>query len=166
MAPLTDARVADCALRLMRLLKRPDAIPVLRPLVMRELHYWLLRGRHGAAIHGLARPDGRAHRIARAVAVLRGEFDLPLRVEHLAAMAGMSASTFHYHFRAVTSLSPIQFQKQLRLVEARRRMLGEGCPASRAAFAVGYGSVTQFTREYTRMFGLPPERDRSESRAA
>lgn len=162
----TDAAVADCVLRLLRLLERPDAIPVLRPLIVRELHYWLLAGRHGAAIRGLARPDGVAHRIARAVAVLRGEYDHPLRVERLAAVAGMSASTFHHHFRAVTSLSPIQFQKQLRLIEARRRMLGEGLPAGRAAFAVGYESVPQFTREYARMFGLPPGRDRSESRAA
>lgn len=162
----TDAAVADCALRLVRLLERPDAIPVLRPSIMRELHYWLLEGRHGTAIRGLARPDAVAHRIARAVAMLRGEFDRPLRVEHLAAAAGMSTSTFHQHFRAVTSLSPIQFQKQLRLIEARRRMLGEGLAASRATFAVGYGSVPQFTREYVRMFGLPPGRDRSENRAA
>lgn len=162
----TDEAVADCALRLVRLLERPDAIPVLRPSIMRELHYWLLRGRHGTAIRGLARPDGAAHRIARAVAVLRGEFDRPLRVERLADLAGMSVSTFHHHFRAVTSLSPIQFQKQLRLIEARRRILGEGLPASRVAFAVGYESVPQFTREYARMFGLPPGRDRSEGRAA
>ena len=84
----------------------------------------------------------------------------------LAAAAGMSASSFHHHFRAVTSLSPVQFQKQLQLIEARRRMLGDGLSASRAAFEVGYGSVAQFTREYGRMFGLPPGRDRSESRAA
>ena len=157
----TDVTVADCALRLLRLLERPDAIPVLRPSIMRELHYWLLAGRHGAAIRGLARPDRVAHRIAQAVAVLRGEFDRPLRVKHLAAVAGMSASTFHQHFRTTTSLSPIQFQKQLRLIEAKRRMLGDGLPASRAAFAVGYSSVPQFTREYARMFGLPPGRDKN-----
>lgn len=98
-----------------------------------ELHYWLLAGRHGQAVRGLARPDGAAHRVSRAVAVLRGEFDRPLRVERLAAAAGMSPSGFHHHFRAVTSLSPMQFQKQLRLIEARRRMRGDGLSASRAA---------------------------------
>jgi len=162
----TDTAVVDCAQRLVCLLERPDAIPVLRPMIMRELHYWLLQGRHGAAIRGLAGPGGVAHRIARAVAVLRGEFDHPLRVEHLAAVAGMSTSTFHHHFRAVTSLSPMQFQKQLRLIEARRWMLGEELPASWVALTVGYESVPQFTREYARMFGLPPGRDRSENRAA
>ncbi len=162
----TDAAVADCALRLMHLLDRAEAIPVLHPSIMRELHYWLLAGRHGRSVRGLACPGGAAHRIARAVAVLRGEFDRPLRVERLAAVAGMSPSSFHHHFRAVTSLSPMQFQKQLRLIEARRRMLGDGLPASRAALEVGYESVTQFTREYRRMFGLPPGRDMSESRAA
>ena len=162
----TDAAVADCALRLMRLLDRVDAIPVLHPAITRELHYWLLAGRHGRAVRRLTCPGGAAQRIARAVAVLRGEFDHPLRVERLAAAAGMSPSSFHHHFRAVTSLSPIQFQKQLRLIEARRRMLDDGLQAGRAALEVGYESVTQFTREYGRMFGLPPGRDMSESRAA
>ncbi len=162
----TNAAVADCALRLMRLLERPEAVAVLRPSIMRELHYWLLAGQHGQAIRGLAQPGGVGQRIARAVAVLRAEFDRPLPVERLAAAAGMSPSTFHHHFRAVTSLSPGQFQKQLRLIEARRRMLSDGLPANRAAFAVGYESVSQFTREYGRMFGLSPGRDRSESRAA
>ena len=162
----TDAAVAGCALRLVCLLDRPDAIPVLRPSIMRELHYWLLQGRHGAAVRGLARPGRAAHRIAKAVAVLRGNFDRPLHVGHLASVAGMSTSTFHHHFRAVTSLSPMQFQKQLRLIEARRRMLAEEGPASQVAFSVGYESVPQFTREYARMFGLPPGRDRSGNRAA
>jgi AraC-like DNA-binding protein len=91
--------------------------------------------------------------------VLRADFAQPLPVERLAAIAGMSPSSFHHHFRAVTSLSPLQFQKQLRLIEARRMMLSEGVSASSAAFAVGYESVPQFTREYGRMFGLPPVRD-------
>ncbi len=162
----TDLAVADCALRLMQLIERTEAIPLLRPSIMRELHYWLLAGRHGRAVRGLARPDGVAQRVARAVAVLRGEFDRSLRVERLAAAAGMSPSSFHHHFRAITSLSPLQFQKQLRLIEARRRMLNDGISASRAAFEVGYESVSQFTREYGRMFGLPPGRDMSESRTA
>ena len=162
----TDAAVADCALRLMRLLDRPEAIPLLQPSITRELHYWLLSGRHGRTVRGLARPGGTAQRIAQAVALLRAEFDRPLRVERLAAAAGMSSSSFHHHFRAITSLSPIQFQKHLRLIEARRRMLGDGVSTSRAALEVGYESITQFTREYGRMFGQPPRRDMNESRAA
>jgi AraC-like DNA-binding protein len=155
----TDTEVGDAALRLMRLLDRPASLPVLSTQLVRELHYWLLAGRHGAAIRRLGWPEGHVQRIARAVAVLRAEFKHPVLVEGLAAVAGMSPSSFHQHFRAVTSLSPLQFQKQLRLIEARRLMLSEGATASSAAFAVGYESVPQFTREYGRMFGLSPVRD-------
>ncbi len=155
----TDVEVADAALRLMRLLERPAAVPLLHAQLVREMHYWLLAGRHGAAMRRLGWPDGHAQRVARAVAVLRAEFTRPLPVERLAAAAGMSPSSFHHHFRAVTSLSPRQFQKQLRLIEARRLMMAEGASASSAAFAVGYESVSQFTREYGRMFGLPPVKD-------
>lgn len=155
----TEAEVSDAALRLLRLLDRPASLPVLQDQLLRELHYWLLAGRHGAAIERLGRPDAHVSRIARAVAVLRAEFAQPMRVGPLAAIAGMSLSSFHQHFRAVTSLSPLQFQKQLRLVEARRLMRAENMSASRAAFEVGYESVPQFTREYGRLFGLPPARD-------
>jgi AraC-like DNA-binding protein len=155
----TDAEVADAALRLMRLLERPASVPVLHAQLVCELHYWLLAGRHGAAIRRLGWPEGHAQRVARAVAVLRAEFMRSLPVDRLAAAAGMSPSSFHHHFRAVTSLSPKQFQKQLRLIEARRLMMSEGISASSAAFAVGYESVSQFTREYSRMFGLPPVKD-------
>ncbi len=155
----TDAEVADAALRLMRLLDRPASVPVLHGPLVRELHYWLLAGRHGAAIRPLGRLEGHAQRVGRAVALIRAEFARPLPVERLAAAAGMSASSLHQHFRAVTSLSPLQFQKQLRLIEARRLMTAEGLSAAQAAFAVGYESVPQFTREYARMFGLPPSRD-------
>lgn len=155
----TDDEVADAALRLMRLIDRPASMPVLHAQLVRELHYWLLAGRHGAAIRHLGRPNGHARRVARAVAVLRAEYPRRIRVERLAAVAGMSPSSFHRHFRAATSLSPLQFQKQLRLIEARRLMLSEGAVASSAAFAVGYESVSQFTREYGRMFGLPPVQD-------
>lgn len=155
----TDAETADAALRLLHLLDRPQSIPVLRAALMRELHYWLLAGRHGAAIRRIGAPDSQAHRVARAVALLRQDYGRPLPVERLAAIAGMSPSSFHAHFRAITSLSPLQFQKQLRLIEARRLMIAQGIPASRAAFAVGYESVPQFTREYRRLFGLPPGRD-------
>lgn len=161
----TEAEVADAALRLMQLLDRPAALPVLQAQLVREMHYWLLAGRLGAAIRRLGWPDGHAQRVARAVSVLRADFARPLPVERLAAVAGMSPSSFHQHFRSVTSLSPLQFQKQLRLIEARRLMLSEGLSASSAAFTVGYESVPQFTREYGRMFGLPPVRETGATRS-
>jgi AraC-like DNA-binding protein len=155
----TDAETADAALRLMRLLDRPASVPVLQAQLMRELHYWLLAGRHGSAIRRIGGPDSHTQRIARAVAVLRIEYARTVPVDRLATIAGMSLSSFHEHFLRLTSLSPLQFQKQLRLIEARRLMLSEGMTASHAAFAVGYESVPQFTREYGRTFGLPPARD-------
>ena len=155
----TDGHLHDTALRLMRLLERPASIPVLQDALVREFHYWLLAGRHGAAIRRLGLPDSHVRRVARAVAVLRRDYARRLPVEGLAELAGMSPSSFHHHFRAVTSLTPLQFQKQLRLIEARRMMLAEGASASQAAHTVGYESVQQFTREYGRMFGLPPVRE-------
>jgi AraC-like DNA-binding protein len=162
----TEAEVAEAGLRLMRLLDRPAALPVLQAPLLREMHYWLLAGRHGAAIGRLGWPAAPVQRLARAVALLRRDFARPLPVERLAAEAGMSPSTFHQHFRAATSLSPLQFQKQLRLIEARRLMLVEDRAAGHAAFAVGYESVSQFTREYRRMFGAPPRRETSAARRA
>ncbi len=161
----TDAEVADGACRLMRLLDHPGAVPILHAPVMRELHYWLLTGRHGGAIRRLGWPESYAGRVARAVAVLRSEFRRPLRMRRLAEAAGMSASSFHHHFREATSLSPLQFQKQLRLIEARRLMMSESASASAAAFAVGYESAPQFTREYRRMFGAPPAREVDEAKS-
>ena len=155
----TDAETADAALRLMKLLERPDALPVLQARLVREMHYWLLAGRHGDAIRKLGWPDGHVQRVARAVSLLRRDYTRSIPVERLAAEAGMSASAFHQHFKAVTSLSPLQFQKQLRLIEARRLMQSQGASASRAAYAVGYESVPQFTREYGRMFGKTPAAD-------
>lgn len=155
----TDREVADTASRMMGLLERPAALGVLGDQYLREIHYWLLAGRHGSAIRNLGTVDGSLQRVARAVAVIRSDYAQPLRVEKLAEVAGMSTSTFHQHFRAVTSLSPLQFQKQLRLIEARRMMLSEGKSSSNAAYAVGYESVPQFTREYGRLFGAPPARD-------
>jgi len=160
----TDAEVADAALRLMRVLERPESVLLLQAQLVREMHYWLLAGKHGAGIRRLGWPDGPAQRVARAVAVLRAEFARPLPVSRLAAVAGMSVSSFHEHFRAVTSLSPLQFQKHLRLIEARRLMIAEGMSASNAAFAVGYESVPQFTREYGRLFGRPPVADTKTTR--
>ncbi|MFN7025174.1 MAG: AraC family transcriptional regulator N-terminal domain-containing protein [Pseudorhizobium sp.] len=162
----TNADVADSALRLMRLLDRPSAIPMLHAQLVREMHYWLLAGRHGSAIRRLGYADGHTSRIARAVSLLRAQFRRTVTVEELAAVAGMSASSFHQHFRAITSLSPLQFQKQLRLIEARRLMLGEGATSSNAAYAVGYESVQQFTREYRRMFGLPPVKEIQSARTS
>ncbi|TNJ34645.1 AraC family transcriptional regulator [Arenimonas terrae] len=161
----TDTDVADAALRLMRLIDRPAAAQVLRAELLREMHYWLLAGRHGPAIRHLGAADGSAQRVARAVSLIRAQYAQPLRVERLAEAAGMSPSSFHQHFRDVTSLSPLQFQKQLRLIEARRRMLSEGASASQAAYAVGYESVPQFTREYARLYGAPPVRDVREAKA-
>lgn len=160
----TDAQVADAALRLMQLLDQPAALPVLGAAYLREMHYWLLVGRHGGAIRSLAMPDSHANRIARAIAMIRQDISQSLKVEDLATVAGMSASSFHQHFRSVTTLSPLQFQKQLRLIEARRLMLAEGKTIGAAAWAVGYESVPQFTREYGRMFGTPPARDMRQAR--
>lgn len=155
----TDAETADAALRLLQLLDRPQARPVLQAQRMRELHYWLLAGRHGPGIRRLGWPNAPLRRIARAVAMLRRDLARHVPVERLAAEAGMSPSAFHRHFKAVTTLSPLQFQKRLRLVEARRLMQARRFTASRAAYEVGYGSVPQFTREYRRMFGQPPATD-------
>lgn len=155
----TEAEVLDCAVRLLKLLARPQSLPILRDGLLREMHHWLLLGRHGAAVRQLGTPHGHARRIGRVVAAIRQRYAQPLRMEELAALADMSLSSFHTHFRAVTSLTPLQFQKQLRLVEARRLILAEGAMAKRAAHAVGYESVTQFTREYGRLFGVSPGRD-------
>ena len=160
----TDTEVADAAQRLLHLLDRPASIPVLGAQLLREMHYWLLAGRHGSAIRRLGWADDNIRRVARAVALLRADYALPLPVEKLAGTAGMSVSSFHQHFRQLTSLSPLQFQKQLRLIEARRRMIADGASASTAAYDVGYESVPQFTREYRRMFGMPPVRDVSAAR--
>lgn len=159
----TEAHVTDAALRLMRLLDRPASVPILGNQMIREMHYWLLTGRHGAGIRALGVTDSHATRIGRAVALIRNAYAETLRVEQLAEAAGMSLSAFHQHFRAVTSLSPLQFQKQLRLIEARRKMMSEGASISTAAYEVGYESVPQFTREYGRMFGVSPARDVRES---
>ncbi|AKC71352.1 AraC family transcriptional regulator [Pandoraea oxalativorans] len=162
----TDTEVRDAALRLLRLTDRPAALPVLQSQLLREIHYWLLVGKHGPVIRQLSLPDSQAQRLARAIALLRSAFAQPLPVERLASEAGMSVSSFYQHFRAATSLSPLQFQKQLRLIEARQLMTSDGMSASTAAFTVGYESVQQFTREYRRMFGLPPAQDAEATRRA
>lgn len=160
----TDTDVQDTALRLMKLVDRPESLPVLHSQLVREMHYWLLSGRHGEAIRRLGAPESREQRISRSVAILRADFRKTLPVEQLAAEAGMGVSSFYQHFRAVTSLSPLQFQKQLRLIEARRLMVSRGLSASSAAFDVGYESVSQFSREYRRLFGLSPSRDKESAK--
>ncbi|WP_244240470.1 AraC family transcriptional regulator [Achromobacter agilis] len=160
----TEEEVAEAALRLLKLLDRPQSLAVLGRQLVRELHYWLLSGRHGGAIRVLGVSDSHSRRIARAVEMIRAGYAQSLRIETLAKVAGMSLSVFHTHFRNITTLTPLQFQKQLRLLEARRRMLAEGAAIGVAAHGVGYESVTQFTREYARMFGQPPARNIREMR--
>lgn len=156
--------VAETALHLLKLLDRPHALKMLGRQLVRELHYWLLSGRYGKSMRALGNTDSHARRIARAVEIIRAKYDQPLRIKALADAAGMSISVFHKHFRNVTTLTPLQFQKQLRLVEARKLMLVQGAAISTAAHRVGYESVTQFTREYSRMFGQPPARSIRDAR--
>lgn len=158
-ATATDSAALDCAARLMRLLDHPEATPILRAGISRELHYWLLAGEHGAELRALADPASHATRLGAAVAILRAEYRTRISVARLADAAAMSLTAFHKHFKHLTSLTPGQYQKRLRLIEARRLMLDEGFQASNAAFEVGYESVSQFTREYRRMFDVPPKRD-------
>lgn len=156
----TGAEVADVAWRLLRLLDRPNGISVLYTAYIRELHYWLLVGRHGRAVRKLgALNSGPRQGIARTISLLREQFAEKISMDSLATNAGMSLSSFHQQFRAATALTPLQFQKQLRLIEAKRLMLSDGRNASAAAYQVGYESVHQFSREYTRLFGAPPMRD-------
>jgi AraC-like DNA-binding protein len=145
--------------RLIDLLDEPDDIPVLAPLIQREIVYRLLVSPLGSRLCQIASVGSQSHRIARAIDWLKTHANEPLRVEELAASVQMSTSTFHHHFRALTAMSPLQFQKWLRLNEARRLMLTEHLDASTAAFRVGYESPSQFGREYHRLFGAPPLRD-------
>lgn len=157
--------ILDAAIRLSGLLDRPEAIPVLAPLYERELCWLLLQGPQGARLRQLALAEGRTAQIVRAIRFITERFREPLSVEDAASEAGMSASSFHQHFKAVTAQSPLQFQKLLRLQEARRLLVAEGGDAASAAFAVGYSSPQQFSREYARLFGLPPQRDATRLRA-
>lgn len=149
----------DAVARLVALLDSPQTYAPLAPLVLREIIYRLLIGRHGPRLRQIATAGAPAQRVARAVRWLRDHFADPLRVESLARQARMSLSGFHQHFKSVTGLSPLQYQKRLRLHEARRLMLGDGLDAGEAAFRVGYESPSQFSREYRRMFGESPRRD-------
>ncbi|HET6568471.1 MAG TPA: AraC family transcriptional regulator [Rhodothermales bacterium] len=157
-SPLTPD-LLDAVVRLVALLDAPAEAPVLAPLIMREIIYRLLMGAQGGRLRHIAVLGGQSHRIARAVERLHKEFDQPLRIDRIAEELGMSVSGFHHHFKAVTGMSPLQFQKQLRLQEARRLMLGEDLDAATAGYRVGYDDASHFNREYKRLFGEPPMRD-------
>jgi AraC-like DNA-binding protein len=154
-----DGHLLDAFVRLVRLLDAPTEAPVLQPLITREIIYRLLLGEQGGRLRHLALQGGYTPDIARAVKRLRQDFDQPLRMEHLVQELGMSVSGLHHHFKAVTALSPLQFQKRLRLQEARRLMLGEDLDAASATYRVGYRDACHFNREYKSLFGVPPMRD-------
>jgi AraC-like DNA-binding protein len=153
------ATMLDAVLRLLRLIDTPEDIPILAPLVKREILYRLLMNGQGARLRQIALTDSQTQRIARAILLLRQNFDQPLRIESIARDVHMSVSSLHHHFKAVTAMSPLQYQKQLRLQEARRLMLLDIADAATAAHRVGYESASQFSREYSRLFGAPPLRD-------
>jgi AraC-like DNA-binding protein len=156
-SPVTP-ELLDPWLRLLRLLDTPRDIPVLAPLAEREILYRLLLGPQGNVLRQIALASGRLSQIRQAIASIRQNFDRPLQIEDLAGLAGMSTASFHRHFKEATAMSPLQYQKTLRLQEARRLLIAD-YDAARAAFAVGYESASQFSREYARMFGAPPARD-------
>ncbi|MCA8863988.1 MULTISPECIES: AraC family transcriptional regulator [unclassified Halomonas] len=164
-APM-DIRMQEALYRLLSLLDSPEDIKVLSPLARRELIYRALMGGLGPRMRRFAATDSQANRIARVIYTLKENFTQPLRIRELAATANMSESTLYHSFREVTRMSPLQFQKKLRLHEARRLMLAEGLEAATASYRVGYESPSHFSREYSRMFGAPPRADVSQLRGA
>ena len=161
----TTRAMDDALLRLVRLVEAPEDVPLLAPMIERELLYRVLQSEHGMMLRQLARADSRLSQVHRAVKWVRAHLAEPLPVETLAGVASMSVSSFHRHFKAVTGLSPLAYHKQMRLQEARRRLVAEPGAVASVAFAVGYESASQFSREYTRQFGLPPARDAARLRA-
>ena len=155
----SSAELLDACIRLVRLLDQPHDIPFLANLIQREIIFRLLRSPQGKHLRAIATLGEQTHRTAKAVEWLRMNYAKPLRVEDLANMARMGVSTLHHQFRSLTAMSPLQYQKQLRLHVARERMLNEGLDAASTAFEVGYESASQFNREYSRFFGQPPMRD-------
>ena len=155
----TTAGLLGACVRLIELLDTPEDVPFLSHLIQRELVYRILRTPQGERLRAIATRGDLSHRTARAIAWLRINYSKPLHMEELAGIARVGVSTLHHQFRALTAMSPLQFQKQLRLQTARQRMLMDGFDASSAAFEVGYESVSQFSREYSRFFGQPPMRD-------
>lgn len=160
-----EANLLDAVVRLVRLVDSPAEARFLAPSIAREIVYRLLMGEQGDRLRHVAILGGQAHRIAQAIEQLRAEFDQPLRIEDIARELGMSVSAFHHHFKAVTAMTPLQFQKQLRLQEARRLLLMQGLDAAGAGYRVGYDDASHFNREYKRHFGLPPRRDVERLRA-
>lgn len=161
-----DAPLLDAVLRLLRLLEAPRDIAMLAPLIRREILYRLLCSPQGQLLRDIATADSQAHRVNRAIEWLNRHYQQPLRIEELARVANLSSSTLHHRFKALTAMSPLQYQKQLRLQEARRLMLCENLDVSSAGYRVGYESPSQFSREYSRLFGAPPVRDLARLRAA
>jgi AraC-like DNA-binding protein len=157
-API-DEQLLSAVERVVALLDSPQDIRALAPLVLREITYRLLVGPQGARLRQIASAGAPAYRISQAILWLKSHFMEPLSVESLAKRVGLAASTFHLHFKNMTAMSPLQYQKQLRLQEARRLLLGESLDAADAAYRVGYESPSQFSREYRRMFGAPPRKD-------
>ncbi|ATB64471.1 AraC family transcriptional regulator [Pseudomonas mosselii] len=162
----SDPQLLDTLLRLVRLLDSPRDIAVLAPLVRRELMYRVLRGPQGWRLCEIALSSSQTHRVCQAIAWLNRHYQEPLRIEDLAREVNLSTSTLHHRFKAVTSMSPLQYQKQLRLQEARRLMLNDGLEAAVAGYRVGYESPSQFSREYSRLYGAPPIRDVARLRAS
>ncbi|SDP07739.1 AraC family transcriptional regulator [Desulforhopalus singaporensis] len=154
-----ELEIVQAILRLIDLLEHPADIPVLAPLIQREILYRLLISEQGKRLQQIAMVGSHSHQIARAIEWLKENYAKSFKVEDLATYSGMSTSSLHYHFRALTAMSPLQFQKRLRLNEARQLMLMEQKDATTAAFEVGYESPSQFSREYSRLFGNPPSRD-------
>jgi AraC-like DNA-binding protein len=155
----TTVEFLNACCRLVDLLNKPRDIPFLSALIQREIIYRILQSAEGARLRAIATLGDQSQRTAKVIAWMRANYAQPLRVEELAQIAGMGVSTLHHHFRALTAMSPLQYQKQLRLQAARGRMLTDGLDAASAAFAVGYESASQFNREYSRFFGRPPMRD-------
>jgi transcriptional regulator GlxA family with amidase domain len=160
-----DDDLIDSVERLIRLLERPQDVAVMAPMVRREILWRLLAGENAAMVRQIGTRDGRLGRVQRVIRQLRERYAEPIRIEALAELAGMSETSLHRHFKAVTSMSPLQFQKQVRLQEARNLLLGHGDDIAGVGFAVGYDSPSQFSREYSRQFGQPPGRDLQRMRA-
>jgi AraC-like DNA-binding protein len=161
----TTLAMEDALLRLVRLVEAPKDVPLLAPMIERELLYRALQSEHGRVLRQFAHADSRLSQIQRATTWLRAHLAEPVAVETLASLASMSVSSFHRHFKAVTGLSPLAYHKQMRLQEARRRLLAEPGAVASVAFSVGYESASQFSREYARQFGMPPARDAARLRA-
>ncbi|AZL67212.1 AraC family transcriptional regulator [Pseudomonas oryziphila] len=162
----SDPQLLDALLRLIRLLDTPRDIPILAPLIRREILYRLLRGPQGHRLYEIALSNSQTHRVCQAISWLNQHYQQPLRIEDLAREVNLCTSTLHHRFKAVTSMSPLQYQKQLRLQEARRLMLNDGLEAAVAGYRVGYESPSQFSREYSRLYGAPPIRDVARLRAS